>query len=97
VPRWNLQAYVEPAGKTKKWRTTEQGDLVFGAKPPSFTREAGQLLLNPIAPNPALGIRISFSWRKLVGKPSLDNDRWVLFVEIGSVLKFTAGSDYHVF
>jgi DNA-binding transcriptional regulator YhcF (GntR family) len=35
-----LQGYVEPAGTGKKWRTTEQGDLVSGAKSPRFTREA---------------------------------------------------------
>jgi hypothetical protein len=35
-----LQGYVEPAGTSKKWRTTEQGDLVSGAKTPRFTREA---------------------------------------------------------
>jgi hypothetical protein len=35
-----LQGYVEPAGTSKKWRTTEQGDLVSGAKSPRFTREA---------------------------------------------------------
>jgi hypothetical protein len=35
-----LQGYVEPAGTTKKWRTTEQGDLVSGAKSPRLTREA---------------------------------------------------------
>lgn len=35
-----LQGYIEPAGTSKKWRTTEQGDLVSGAKSPRFTREA---------------------------------------------------------
>jgi predicted transcriptional regulator len=30
-----LQGYVEPAGTSKKWRTTEQGDLVSGAKSPA--------------------------------------------------------------
>jgi len=35
-----LQGYVEPAGTSKKWRTTEQGDLVSGAKTPRFTRQA---------------------------------------------------------
>lgn len=32
-----LQGYVEPVGETGKWRVTEQGDLVSGAKPPRFT------------------------------------------------------------
>lgn len=34
-----LQGYIEPAGRTEKWRVTEQGDLVSGAKPPRFTRQ----------------------------------------------------------
>jgi hypothetical protein len=34
-----LQGYVEPAGTTKRRRTTEQGDLVSGSKSPRFTRE----------------------------------------------------------
>jgi hypothetical protein len=36
----DLQGYIEPAGKTNEWRTTEQGDLVSRAKTPRFTREA---------------------------------------------------------
>jgi len=39
LPLMKLQGYIEPAGTTKKWRTTEQGDLVSGAKSPRFTRE----------------------------------------------------------
>jgi hypothetical protein len=35
-----LQGYVQPVGKTGKWRITEQGDLVSGAKPPRFTRQS---------------------------------------------------------
>ena len=35
-----LQGYVEPAGTSKKWRTTELGDLVSSAKSPRFTRKA---------------------------------------------------------
>jgi hypothetical protein len=32
-----LQGYIEPVGNTGKWKATEQGDLVSGAKPPRFT------------------------------------------------------------
>ncbi len=35
-----LQGYIEPAGRTGKWRVTEQGDLVSGAKSPRFTRQS---------------------------------------------------------
>lgn len=35
-----LQGYVEPAGQSGKWRITEQGDLVSGAKAPRFTRQS---------------------------------------------------------
>jgi hypothetical protein len=35
-----LQGYIEPAGNTGKWRVSEQGDLVSGAKPPRFTRQS---------------------------------------------------------
>lgn len=37
-----LQGYVELAGRTGKWRSTEQGDLVSGAKSPRFTRQSVQ-------------------------------------------------------
>jgi hypothetical protein len=40
LPVLQLQGYVEPAGRTGKWRITEQGDLVSGAKPPRFTRQS---------------------------------------------------------
>jgi hypothetical protein len=43
-----LQGYVESAGTTKKWRTTEQGDLVSGAKSPRFTREGVEQGLSTI-------------------------------------------------
>lgn len=33
-----LQGYIEPAGRTEKWRITEEGDVVSGAKSPQFTR-----------------------------------------------------------
>jgi hypothetical protein len=35
-----LQGYIEPAGHTGKWRITQQGELVAGAKSPRFTRES---------------------------------------------------------
>jgi hypothetical protein len=34
-----LEGYVAPTGETGKWRTTPQGELVSGSKPPRFTRE----------------------------------------------------------
>lgn len=34
-----LQGYVERAGRTGKWRVTEEGDLVSGSKSPRFTRQ----------------------------------------------------------
>jgi hypothetical protein len=41
-----LQGYIEPVGTTAKWRITEQGDLVAGAKPPRFTRQSVEQALN---------------------------------------------------
>jgi hypothetical protein len=35
-----LQGYVEPAGSTGKWRVTDEGEIVSGAKPPRFTRKS---------------------------------------------------------
>jgi predicted ArsR family transcriptional regulator len=35
-----MQGYIEPAGRTQKWRVTEQGDLVAATKSPRFTRES---------------------------------------------------------
>lgn len=37
-----LQGYVEPVGDTEKWRVSEQGDLVSGARSPRFTLKAVQ-------------------------------------------------------
>jgi hypothetical protein len=37
-----LQGYIGPAGGTGKWRITEQGEIVSGAKPPRFTRQSVQ-------------------------------------------------------
>ena len=34
-----LEDYVALAGEAGKWRTTPQGELVSGSKPPRFTRE----------------------------------------------------------
>jgi hypothetical protein len=35
-----LQGYIEPVGNSGKWRVSEQGDLVSGAKSPRFTRKS---------------------------------------------------------
>lgn len=35
-----LQGYVEPIGRTQKWRTTEEGVTVSGAKTARLTRKA---------------------------------------------------------
>jgi hypothetical protein len=35
-----LQGYVEPTGSTSKWRVTEEGEIVSGAKHPRFTRKS---------------------------------------------------------
>ena len=35
-----LQGYIEPVGGSGKWRVTEEGELVSGAKSPRFTRES---------------------------------------------------------
>lgn len=43
-----LQGYIEPAGQTGKWRITEQGDLVSGAKSPRFTRQSVEQALNEL-------------------------------------------------
>ena len=34
-----LQGYIEPAGHAGKWKVSEQGQLVSGAKSPRFTRK----------------------------------------------------------
>ena len=43
-----LQGYIEPAGRTGKWRVSEQGDLVSGAKSPRFTRESVEEALSAL-------------------------------------------------
>lgn len=35
-----LQGYIERAGSTGKWRVTEEGEIVSGAKPPRFIRKS---------------------------------------------------------
>jgi hypothetical protein len=35
-----LQGYIEPAGHADKWKVSEQGQLVSGAKSPRFTRKS---------------------------------------------------------
>jgi hypothetical protein len=35
-----LQGYIEPAGHAGKWRVSEQGQLVSGAKSPKFSRKS---------------------------------------------------------
>jgi len=43
-----LQRYIEPAGETGKWRISEAGDVVSGAKPPRFTRASVEKALNKV-------------------------------------------------
>jgi hypothetical protein len=43
-----LQGYIEPAGRTGKWRITEQGDLVSGAKAPRLTRQSVEQALDAL-------------------------------------------------
>ncbi len=60
-----LQGYIQPAGTTGKWRVTEQGEIVSGAKPPRFTRQSVENALADVRdriktanenPNAAYGI-----------------------------------------
>lgn len=39
-PFFSSTGYIEPAGHTGKWRVSEQGKLVSGAKSPRFTRKS---------------------------------------------------------
>lgn len=41
-----LEGYVEPAGTTSKWRTTDAGRTVSGAKTPRFTPGSIEAALN---------------------------------------------------
>ncbi len=40
MPLLQLEGYIEPAEQSGKWRTTEAGTIVTGAKPPRFTKVA---------------------------------------------------------
>jgi hypothetical protein len=44
-----LQGYVEPIARTQKWRTTQEGLTVSGAKAARFTREAVEQALSNLA------------------------------------------------
>jgi hypothetical protein len=48
VGAMQLQGYVEPTGRTQKWRTTEEGMTVSGAKTARFTREAVEQALSAL-------------------------------------------------
>jgi DNA-binding IclR family transcriptional regulator len=48
VGAMQLQGYVEPIGRTQKWRTTEEGVTVSGAKTARFTREAVEQALSAL-------------------------------------------------
>jgi Carbohydrate-binding module 48 (Isoamylase N-terminal domain)/Alpha amylase, catalytic domain len=43
-----LQGYIEPAGHSGKWRITEEGDVVSGAKAPRFTRQSVEKALDEL-------------------------------------------------
>ncbi len=43
-----LQGYIEAAGATGKWRITEEGGLVSGAKTPRFTRQSVEKALDDL-------------------------------------------------
>jgi hypothetical protein len=43
-----LQGFVEPIGRTQKWRTTEEGVTVSGAKTARFTRKAVEQALSAL-------------------------------------------------
>jgi DNA-binding MarR family transcriptional regulator len=49
VAAMQLQGYVEPVGRSQKWRTSEQGQTVSGAKSPRFTREAVERALSTLS------------------------------------------------
>jgi DNA-binding IclR family transcriptional regulator len=48
VAAMQLRGYVEPIGRTQKWRTTEEGVTVSGAKTARFTREAVEQALSAL-------------------------------------------------
>jgi predicted transcriptional regulator len=49
ITAMQLQGYIEPAGQTRKWRTTEEGLTVSGNKTPRFTREAVEQALSDLS------------------------------------------------
>lgn len=49
VTAMQLQGYVEPAGRSQKWRTTEEGRTVSGARSPRFTRETVEQALSTLS------------------------------------------------
>lgn len=44
-----LEGYVAPAREAGRWRTTPQGELVSGSKPPRFAREGVEKALSELA------------------------------------------------
>jgi hypothetical protein len=48
IAAMQLQGYAEPIARTQKWRTTEQGVTVSGAKAARFTREAVEQALSAL-------------------------------------------------
>jgi hypothetical protein len=49
VTAMQLQGYVETVGRSQKWKTTEEGQTVSGAKSPRFTREAVERALSTLS------------------------------------------------
>jgi hypothetical protein len=49
IAAMQLQGYVEPIARTQKWRTTQEGLTVSGAKAARFTREAVEQALSNLA------------------------------------------------
>jgi hypothetical protein len=49
VAAMQLQGYIEPIGRSQKWRTTEEGQTVSGAKTPRLTRKAVEQALSTLA------------------------------------------------
>jgi hypothetical protein len=49
VAALQLQGYAAPVGRTQKWRTTEEGQTVSGAKTPRLTHKAVEQALSTLA------------------------------------------------
>ena len=47
-PFFSLEGYIEPAGPTTKWRTTDAGRIISGAKTPRFTPGSIEAALNAL-------------------------------------------------